>query len=180
MKRALSLTAALFDRAFTLLVRVAAALAALMMAVIFVNVVMRYLLARPLHGAFEATEIGMGLIVFFALPKMIRAGGNIRVTILFDRLPPGARRRAGCATDLLGAAICGFVAWRMWLYGGRLLTYNEVTMELGLPKGIVAQAMAALLLFAAAAFLINAAGAPERRPETRPETRPGARPDAAL
>lgn len=173
MTRAAGLAVALFERAFTFLVWIAAALAALMMFTTFANVVMRYLLRNPIHGAFEATEIGMGLIVFFALPKMIRAGGNIRVTILFDRLPAGARRIAGFATEIMGAAISGFVAWRMWLYGARILTYNEVTMELGLPKGIVAQTMAALLVFAAAAFLITAAETLGRRDAP-------ARPDAAF
>lgn len=157
----------LLDRAFMALAWVAAALAAAMMFTTFGDVVMRYLFRSPIPGAFEITEVSMGLIVFFALPWMIRKGGNIRVTILFDRFPERTRRAATFVTELLCAATCVFIAWRVWLFGERILRYGEVTMELRIPKGVVAQSMSVLLVFAAAAFLLSAAEALKRAPVGR-------------
>ena len=106
----------------------------------------------------------MGLMVFFALPLMVRQSGNIRVTILFDRLPDALRRYAGFVTELLGACICGFIAWRMWLYGERILRFGEVTMELRIPRGAIAQSMSVLLVVAAIAFVICALESLRRAP----------------
>lgn len=145
-----------FDRLAKLLVWISAAMATVMMLTIFTNVVMRYVFRSPPRGAFEIIEITMGLLVFFALPLMIRQSGNIRVTILFDRFAEPVRRWATFATELLGTAICGFIAWRMWVYGERILRYGEVTMELRIPRGAIAQSMSVLLVVAAVAFLICA------------------------
>jgi TRAP-type transport system small permease protein len=141
---------------FFALACVAGALAAIMMVTTFSDVVMRYFFNRPIGGAFEVTEISMGLIVFFALPLMIRERENIVVTILYDRFPAPLRRAATTITDLVCAALCGFIAWRMWLYGERLLRANEITLELRVPKGAVAQSMSVLLFVAGAAFVICA------------------------
>jgi TRAP-type C4-dicarboxylate transport system permease small subunit len=143
---------------------VSAAMATVMMVTIFTNVVMRYIFRAPPRGAFEIIEITMGLMVFFALPLMIRQSGNIRVTILFDRFPEALRRGLAFLTELLGAAICCFIAWRMWLYGERILRFGEVTMELRIPRGAIAQSMSVLLVVAAIAFLICAFEALRRAP----------------
>lgn len=150
------------DHGFTLLAWVSGLLAAVVMFATFANVVMRYVFRDPIGGVFEITEVGMGLIVFFALPKMIRMRGNIRVTIVFDRFSQMARRYTTFATELLGAAICSFIAWRMWLYGERILLYREVTMELRIPKGLIAQSMSLLLVAAAIAFVVCALEALDR------------------
>ena len=138
------------------MVVIAGSLATAMMLATFANVVMRYIFRSPISGVFELTEIGMGLVVFFALPGMIRRRGNISVTVLFDRFPAARRRGATVATDLLGGALCAFIAWRIWLQGERMLRVGEVSMELRIPKGLVAQSMAALMAAAALAFTICA------------------------
>jgi len=153
-----------FDRFARLLVWFAAALATVMMLTIFTNVVMRYVFRSPPRGAFEVIEITMGLLVFFALPMMVRQSGNIRVTILFDRFAEPVRRWATFATELLGTAICAFIAWRMWIYGERILRYGEVTMELRIPRGVIAQSMSVLLVVAAIAFAICAFEGLKRAP----------------
>ncbi len=147
---------AFFDSLCLALAWLSGLIAAFVMAVTFVGVVMRYVLRHPLMGGFEMIEIGMGLIVFTALPWMVRKGGNIRVTILSDMFPPLLARATEFSGQILGAALMAFVAWRVWLQGERLLTYNEVTMELRVPKGLIAQGMSALLIVTALAFLVCA------------------------
>ena len=146
----------LIDGAFTARVVIAGSIAAAMMLATFANVVMRYLFRSPIGGVFELTEIGMGLVVFFALPGMIRRRGNIAVTVLYDHFPAALRRGATIITDMLGAALCAFIAWRIWLQGERMMRVGEVSMELRIPKGLVAQSMAALMAAAALAFAICA------------------------
>lgn len=145
-----------FDRLCLALAWLSGLIAFFVMAVTFTGVVMRYGFRNPLMGGFETIEIGMGLIVFTAVPLMVRRRGNITVTILIERLPTPLVRAAGFVSDLVGAALMAFVSWRVWLQGERLLTYNEVTMELSVPKGLIAQSMAVLLAVAAIAFLLCA------------------------
>ncbi|PQO24952.1 hypothetical protein C2I36_00235 [Rhodobacteraceae bacterium WD3A24] len=144
----------LFDRLVRLLVWVAAALAATIMFVTFADVIMRYIFRSPITGSFEITEISMGLIVFFAMPQMIRNRGNIVVTVMFDKFARPVQRAATVLTEALAAGISGFVAWRIWLQGERMMRYGEVTMELRIPKGLIAQSMAVLMAVAGVAFLI--------------------------
>ncbi|MDU9004513.1 TRAP transporter small permease [Sedimentitalea todarodis] len=159
----------LFDRLCLVFAWLSGLLAFFVMSVTFIGVVMRYGLRQPLMGGFEMIEIGMGLIVFTAVPLMIRRRGNISVTILAERFPPMLSRVTSLVSDLLGAALMGFIAWRVWLQGERLLTYNEVTMELRVPKGLIAQGMAVLLAVAALAFLVCAIEALRRNPSPLPD-----------
>lgn len=145
-----------FDRLCLSLAWLSGLIAFAVMAVTFTGVAMRYGLRSPLMGGFEMIEIGMGLIVFSALPLMVRRRGNIIVTIVIERLPPVLVRTASVFSDLVGAALVAFVSWRVWLQGERLLTYNEVTMELRVPKGLIAQSMAIFLAVTAIAFLLCA------------------------
>lgn len=143
----------LFDLLCLALAWIAGLIAAFIMTVTFIGVVMRYLLRKPLMGGFEMIEIGMGLVVFCALPWMVRQRGNIRVTILSDHFSPAVSRFTEFFGQMLGAGLMALIAWRIWLQGKRLLTYNEVTMELRVPKGLIAQSMSLLLVVAALAFL---------------------------
>lgn len=151
-----------FDRLCVALAWLSGLIAAFVMAVTFVGVVMRYGLRSPLMGGFEMIEIGMGLIVFTALPWMVRQGGNIRVTVLSDMFPTWLGRLADFTGQIVGAVLMGFIAWRVWLQGDRLLTYNEVTMELRVPKGLIAQGMSVMLALTAVAFLVCAVEALRR------------------
>ena len=145
-----------FDKLCLILAWLSGLIAFFVMSVTFIGVVMRYGLRSPLMGGFEMIEIGMGLIVFTALPLMVRRRGNISVTVLVDKLPENVLRVTGFISDIAGMALMGFIAWRGWLQGERLLTYGEVTMELRVPKGLIAQCMSTLLVIAAVAFLICA------------------------
>lgn len=144
------------DRLCNALALVAGLLAAMMMAITFADVVMRYFLNRPIHGAFELTEIAMALLVFFALPSTVRRRENIVVNVLYDRFPAQVQRLVTALGDLFCATLCAFMAWRMWLYGARLLRYSEVTMELAVPKGAIAQTLAVMIGIAAAVFVLCA------------------------
>jgi len=152
------------DLVFRALAWIAGAAAGAMMALTAADVVMRYFLGSPIYGAFEATEIMMGLMVFLALPLATARREHIVVSILYDMLPAPVRRAATALFDLACAGLCGLLAWRLWLYGERLLRVGEVTLELRAPKGYIAMSMSVLLAAAALAFLVGAAQAVLRDP----------------
>lgn len=139
---------------FVALAWLSGALAAVMMVSTTVDVAGRYLFNRPLYGAFEITEISMGLIVFTALPLAVYRREMIVVGVLSDRYPERLRRLVDAVGLALGAALFGFVSWRMWVYGERLWSYRERTLELRVPKGLIVQAMSGLAAFAAVACVV--------------------------
>ncbi len=142
---------------------IACACAAVMMVTTFVDVLLRYFFGKPIGGAFEVTEISMGLLVFFALPAVMLRRENIVVTLVIDRCSDRVRGFYEALGDLLSALALLFIAWRMWLHGARLLRFNEVTMELAVPKGAIAQTMAVMLVMAALCALVAAWQALRRR-----------------
>lgn len=140
---------------FRIMALIAAAMGFAMMVLTSCDVVARYVFNSPIRGAFELTEIFMGMMVFLAAPAMTWAGENICVTLLTERLPPGMARLLQVLGDLVCAGISGLAAWQLWRHGARLLRYNEVTMELGFPKGYIAQSMAIGMAMVALAFLMR-------------------------
>lgn len=135
---------------------IACACTVVMMVTTFIDVMLRYFFGRPIGGAFEVTELSMGLLVFFALPAVMLRRENIVVTLLIERFSVRVQAWFAALGDLICAVAFLFIAWRMWLHGARLLRFNEVTMELAVPKGAIAQTMAVLLVFAALCALVAA------------------------
>lgn len=134
------------------------------MLVTVVDVGGRFLFNRPLHGAFEATEVMMGMIVFLALPLATRRREHITVTLLEPYLPEWLKRVAALLFGLACAAICALLAWRLGLHGERLLNVGEVTLELRIPRGGIATAMSWLMWVVSVAFVLDAVAALRGRP----------------
>jgi len=90
-----------------------------MMALGFVDVVLRYIFNSPIHGAFPIMGFLLGLVVFTSLPLITRDGRHITVD-LFERHYSG---RLGAATEwfslLLSIAVTAFITERMWSFSLR-------------------------------------------------------------
>lgn len=130
---------------------------AAMMFITTFDVIGRYFFGRPLFAAFEVTEILMGLIIFAGLPLATAARENITISILVERMSRTMQDFATRFFEFACAAICFAMGWRMWVYGARLWRTGDQTLELRIPIGLLAQVMAALIVLAGIAFLINAA-----------------------
>lgn len=126
-----------------------------MMAVTFVDVVGRYFFGRALNGAYELTEVLLGLVVFAGLPIVTWRREHVTVDLLTARLPALPRgllaRLAGAATAL----VLGMLAWRLGVTARDLTGYGDATVFLGIPLGPVAGAMAALSAAGAVAALVR-------------------------
>ena len=111
-----------------------------------VDVVGRYVLNRPVAGAFEITEMMLAALIYCGLPLVSQRREHI-VIDSFDhfhvaRRQARARRRAEvvCSASLFG------LAWLVFRRAVRVLDYGDTTTVLKLPLAPVAYLMAAMLL----------------------------------
>ena len=131
--------------------------AILLMAMMFVTAVDvfgRYLLSRPLPGAFELTEIMLAMIVFIAMPLVCLHRENITVTLITDRLSSRARNLHHAVVSLACGVILAIVSWRLMEHALQLASYGDVTVFLRAPKGPIGYTMSAFTALAALAMLI--------------------------
>lgn len=125
----------------------------LMMSVTTADVIGRYFFNSPIYGAFQLTEVLMGLVIFAGMPLATAAREHIAVNFLENVLPARGRCIQTAVTDLICAAIAGAMTWRIWVRGTALVDAREVMQQLDINRGYVAWTMAVLLAVTAATFL---------------------------
>lgn len=157
---------ALLRRTEQLLGAVAAMTLVAMVLLTCIDVVGRYLLNRPLTGAFELSELAMGALVFSSLPLVTLRRRQVTVD-LFDRLVPATWRPAQDAlVNLVAAGCTGVIAWRLWIKAEDMMRAGETTASLKIPVYPLVYYMAVLCFVSAAVLVVimwlDAAGRSER------------------
>ena len=127
----------------------------ILMFLVFIDVVGRYLFNKPIFGAYELVEVLMGSLIFAGLPLVSRAQQHISVDFVSNLLPDRLKPVQGLIVNLLCAVTAMVISWRIWAYGERLNRVNETTLELQIPRGIIAQTMAVMVALTALAFFLN-------------------------
>jgi len=106
-----------------------------MMVLTFVDVVARYLLNRPIRGAFEVTELALLVLIFAGLPLVSHADEHVTMDFI-DRVLPGWLLRAWIrAAHVACAAIMFFLTWQIWIKAGRIYGYGDTTDVLRIAIG---------------------------------------------
>lgn len=122
----------------------AALLLFVMMIVTCADVTGRYFLNAPLPGAFEITEILLGLIIYAILPLVTISGDQIAVD-MFDRfIPPQIRLVQNFIILVIQTVMLSLIAWALASKSLTLIRTNLVTDVIRLPMGYVALLMAVL------------------------------------
>lgn len=127
-----------------------------MMALTFVDVTGRKLTgaipyAKPVYGAYEITELLMGVLIFSALPLVTAREGHVTIDV-FDRYVPAGLRRAQRVIVLgLSAVALAVIGWRLWLLSYAHAANNEVTMTLYIRHAPFSATFAAMAIVAAIA-----------------------------
>lgn len=134
-----------------------------MMILTFVNVVLRYGFRQPISGALEIMSYLMGLLVFLSLPLVTARAEHVRISLLDGIVPLWLRQLRVVVFNLVMAAICVVVGWRLWLFGDRLARWSEKTQMYGLPLDTQAHVMAACCYLCAVLFVLTAVRAAWRR-----------------
>jgi TRAP-type C4-dicarboxylate transport system permease small subunit len=117
----------------------------IMMVVTTIDVIGRDVFNMPLFGAFEMTEILMGLVIFAGMPGTTAMREHITVNLIENFVSARVRMVQTGLGDVLCAVVAGVMAWRIYWRGLGLIEAHETTMMLGIGRGYVAIAMALLL-----------------------------------
>jgi TRAP-type C4-dicarboxylate transport system permease small subunit len=130
---------------------VSAAFLAAMMLLTVVDVALRAVGARPIHGTYELVELLLVCTFFFALPATFLRDENIVVDVI-DGWRPRWVPRLKVISAALAVAMLATIAWQSWLQARDAMAFGDVTSDLSLPKilywaplvfGIAAGAVAA-------------------------------------
>jgi TRAP-type C4-dicarboxylate transport system permease small subunit len=132
-------------RADALLGIVASALLFSMMVLTFFDVVGRYLLNKPIRGAFEITELGLLVLIFAGLPLVSHADEHVTMDFIDRILPDRVARLWVRAMHAICAAIMFFLAWQVWVKANRIGGYGDTTDVLRIPIGPFVYFMALMI-----------------------------------
>src|SRR6476659_4309983 len=106
-----------------------------LMVLTFFDVVGRYLLNRPIRGAFEITELALLTLIFAGLPLVSHADEHVTMDFI-DRLLPGRARDLWIRfMHAVCAAIMLFLAYQTWLKAGKIAGYGDTTDVLRIVVG---------------------------------------------
>jgi TRAP-type C4-dicarboxylate transport system permease small subunit len=116
-----------------------------MMLLTFADVVGRYLLNRPVRGAFEVTELLLLVLIFAGLPLVSHADEHVTMDFI-DRILPSRTRAAWVRVmHAVCAAIMFFLTWQVWLKANRIASYGDTTDVLRIAIGPFVYFMAAMI-----------------------------------
>jgi TRAP-type C4-dicarboxylate transport system permease small subunit len=126
-----------------------------MMLVTFIDVIGRYLLSRPLPGAFEIIQIMMAVLIFAGLPLVSAKEEHVTVDLIYSFLSRGPKRLLDITVNAVGATVLGVIAWRMWIKAGQIAVYNDDTPVLHIQMAPVAYFMCAMSAITAVVLVLN-------------------------
>jgi TRAP-type transport system small permease protein len=116
-----------------------------LMVITFADVVARYLLNRPIRGAFEITELTLLVLIFAGLPLVSHADEHVTMDFI-DRVLPA--RLVGAwirGMHLVCAALMFFLTWQVWIKAGRIAAYGDTTDVLRIVIGPFVYFMVAMI-----------------------------------
>ena len=106
-----------------------------MMLLTFADVVARYLLNRPIRGAFEVTELTLLVLIFAGLPLVSHADEHVTMDFIDRVLPPAGQLAVIRLVHAICAAIMFFLTWQIWLKAGKIAGYGDTTDVLRIAVG---------------------------------------------
>ncbi|MDR2771078.1 MAG: TRAP transporter small permease [Clostridiales Family XIII bacterium] len=105
-----------------------------MMALIFVDVTGRFLFNKPIFGSYEVVQMGMGLVVFYALPYAQYKKGLVRVDFIINYFPRLPRKILWVLGDVISTCVCYALAYACYLHAsGTLVASGAKTSVLMMP-----------------------------------------------
>lgn len=87
----------------------------LVVAIVFCNVIARYLFNTPFHWAEEVTSITVILIGFFPAAALLRKGWHVKFDLVSDRIEsrlPRVSNALQILVNLCGIAFAGIIVWQ--------------------------------------------------------------------
>jgi TRAP-type C4-dicarboxylate transport system permease small subunit len=116
-----------------------------LMVLTFFDVVGRYLLNRPIRGAFEVTELALLVLIFAGLPLVSHADEHVTMDFIDRLLGDRGRDIWLRAMHAACAVIMFFIAWQTWIKAGKIAGYGDTTDVLRIAVGPFVYFMTAML-----------------------------------
>jgi TRAP-type transport system small permease protein len=105
-----------------------------MMLLTVLDVVLRGLFNRPIHGTFELVELALACTIFIALPAVFLRDEHLVVDVVDQIARPAVVR----SLDLFGAIasliVLAVMFWRMVPLARDMHEFGDVTADLSIPK----------------------------------------------
>ena len=128
------------------------------------DVVLRKLINKPILGATELVELGLGAAFFFAAPGVFARGANITVDMIDQWLPEwtGALKRFAAFLVVL---TLGLLTWHMWRPLVDIISFGDTSADLQIPKiWFMAPAWFGVLISTLVAAVVLCAGESDATP----------------
>ncbi len=110
----------------------------------FVDVLARYLFNSPIPGAYEISELVMGVMIFAALPVVTWRGSHITIDLLDAITPQWISGWRDAFMFTISSGVVAVLGWELWALAATLASYGDVTEYLRIPIHPVLQVMSLL------------------------------------
>lgn len=136
--------------------RLSGAALLVMLALTVVDVLGRYIFARPVAGVIELIQYAMVVVVFAALPAVTRRRQHISVGVLEGSLGRTSRRIQQTLVASASAIVLASLAWTLLETAGSMHEQGDVIGYLRLPTFVAAYLMSAMSLLTAGVSAFSA------------------------
>jgi TRAP-type mannitol/chloroaromatic compound transport system permease small subunit len=133
-------------------------LLALAVATVF-DAILRKLLNRPIQGTFEATELLLAVIIFFAMAYTVLTDGHVVLDLFTNRLSARAQSIVIGLNALFIAAVLAILAYELSLLAAEYGRTARTTITMRIPVFPVAAAVVTGAWLAALGAMIQALAA---------------------
>lgn len=123
------------------------------------DALLRKLFSRPLQGTFEASELVLAVIIFFALPYTGLSDGHVVLDLATNRLSPRVQSVIVALNAAFVAVFLVFVARQLGLLAADYGRAARTTITMRIPVYPFIACVTAAAWLAAAASLVQALGA---------------------
>lgn len=123
----------LINRVVTLVEYGAAAFLALVTALTFVSVIMRYMFSAPVPDSYDFTRLMICIAIFWGLACACWRGEHIQVDLLWSALPPRARLVMDLVAQTVLLACMAVLAWMIFVRVGQIVRSGMSTGDLLIP-----------------------------------------------
>lgn len=104
-----------------------------MMLIVFANVILRYVVSRPLYWGDEVVVNLMIIMVYAGFASVLGKGGHVRVTLIFNRLSSKVQNVLWVIIGLIGTGYVGFLLYALTQLIANSLRIGEFSLVLRWP-----------------------------------------------
>lgn len=124
-----------------------------MMSITVVDVVGRYGFNSPLAGAYEINALGLGVVVFGALPAATVNREHVTVDLVSTLFRGGAEIVRNLQVQIVSMLALGWLSWQLFVLAGQFAGQGDFSSYLHVPLAPIVYFMAAMAGLAALGVL---------------------------